>query len=66
MIKDLQVDGNYIVFEDNTFDSNIGMFGGAIHIHQQSDDNLPVVMRNNVYNKNMAYFSGNAVYSRGI
>ena len=42
------------------------MFGGAILIHQTEDDNLPVVMRNNVYKKNMAYFSGNAVYSRGI
>lgn len=42
------------------------MFGGAIHIHQSKEGDLPVVMKNNIFKKNMAYFSGNAVYCRGI
>ena len=32
---------SHIVFINNTFDSNIGMHGGAIHIDQKSNVHTP-------------------------
>jgi hypothetical protein len=64
IIKDLKSD--YIIFENNHFEGNIGMFGGAVHIHFTNDSHVPVVFKNNTYTKNMAYFSGNSVYVKGV
>ena len=60
--------GSYIVFSDNTFDSNIGMHGGAIHIDNVAADpnqeashfgRYPFVLfENNTFSRNMAYFEG--------
>lgn len=64
MVKDF--DGEYVVFEDNVFDNNIGMFGGCIHFFEsRTTTQTPIIMKNNQYYKNMAYFSGNSVYMRG-
>ena len=62
----------YILIENNTFDNNIGLHGGAIHIDQQSrviptvdDYSSLIYLSNNSFTRNMAYFSGNAVFIRG-
>ena len=67
--------GSYIVFSDNIFDSNIGMHGGAIHIDNIAADPYQeashfgrypfVLFENNTFSRNMAYFEGNALYVVG-
>ena len=56
------------------FDSNIGTIGGAIYIDIASSLNaFPddliyspyVLIKNNTFSRNMAYFEGNAVYIQG-
>jgi hypothetical protein len=63
------------VFENNTFENNVGLHGGAIHIDQQlsqhdnqthvNDLTTFIYFKNNSFSKNMAYFEGNAVFIRG-
>jgi hypothetical protein len=58
---------NLILIKGSTFTQNIGSFGGAITIDSPdwSDGSQPhVVLHANTFDKNMAYFSGNAVYIR--
>ena len=56
-----------ILIKGNTFTQNIGSFGGAITIDSPNwrTGNQPhVVLHSNTFDKNMAYFSGNAVFIR--
>lgn len=59
-----------IVFYNNQFISNIGMFGGAITIDSPDNTNNSVgntsyiIVKNNYFETNMAYISGNAFYIR--
>jgi hypothetical protein len=56
---------NLILIKGSSFTQNIGSFGGAITIDSPNwnDGNQPhVVLHANTFDKNMAYFSGNAVY----
>ena len=62
-----------MIFVNNTFSENIGTSGGAIQIlspnfesHNQTGYNTTykpyVIMQNNNFTKNMAYFAGNAFH----
>lgn len=56
-----------ILIKGSKFTQNIGFFGGAITIDSPNwiEGNQPhVVLHSNTFDKNMAYFSGNAVYIR--
>jgi len=56
-----------ILIKGSKFIQNIGFFGGAITIDSPNwiEGNQPhVVLHSNTFDKNMAYFSGNAVYIR--
>jgi hypothetical protein len=63
-----------MIFASNKFERNVGTFGGAISINSpdfqygySNNNNLLrplVIIADNIFNKNMAYFSGNAVYIR--
>jgi len=58
-----------VVLVANRFSQNIGTFGGAVTINGQdwSNGEAPVVLiANNSFENNMAYFSGNAIYVRGL
>ena len=58
---------NLILIKGNKFTQNIGLFGGAITIDSPNwiEGNQPhVVLHSNTFDKNMAYFSGNAVLIR--
>lgn len=70
------VNASHIVFENNTFDSNIGLTGGAIHLDLRAAESASsashvnwfspfVYLKNNTFTRNMAYFEGNAVVIRG-
>lgn len=61
------------MFEDNDFESNTGLFGGAISIDtpdfandiEDSDQRHPyILLKDNKFNLTQAYMSGNAVYMR--
>jgi hypothetical protein len=70
--------GKPIIFEDNLFQGNVGLFGGAVHIemsphntkvHSKSQltESQPfILMRNNTFDKNMAYFEANAVFIKNF
>ena len=56
-----------MIIRNNDFQHNIGTFGGAITINSPDwlTGNMPyVVIANNNFRNNMAYFSGNAIYIR--
>ena len=56
-----------VLIKDNTFRSNIGTHGGAITINSPdwtTGQQPHVVIRKNAFEKNMGYFSGNAIYIR--
>ena len=65
---------NPILFSDNTFESNTGVFGGAFSIDTPNfmaldftdDSRLKpfIVIQRNTFQYNQAYLSGNAVYTR--
>ena len=58
---------NTVIIDSNTFLRNIGVFGGAITINSpdQSSPNFPaIVFKNNYFESNMAYLSGNSIYVR--
>jgi hypothetical protein len=66
--------GQHIMFANNTFDSNIGIHGGAIHIDnikqgapdEDSKRYSPFTyFKNNTFTRNMAYFEGNAIFVEG-
>ena len=61
------------MFQDNTFDSNVGLHGGAVHIDVSGthEDEMGagewssapfILFKNNTFTRNMAYFEGNAIY----
>ena len=61
------------MFDNNEFDSNIGLFGGTISIESpnfvdDADDdrirNPYILISNNQINLSQAYVSGNAIYMR--
>jgi hypothetical protein len=66
-----------IIMTDNVFEDNIGLSGGALHIDMKlstEDNNLPsslysyspfVFLKGNRFERNMAFFSGNAIYIKG-
>jgi hypothetical protein len=67
-------DAEYVLFENNTFDSNIGLHGGAIQINHGKMDNsststdkspLIVIFNNNTFTRNIAYLDGTAIYVTG-
>jgi len=65
-------ESEYIIFENNSFDSNVGLYGGAILIDNNNNPNINdkeaspfVYFKKNNFTKNMAYFEGNAVYIVG-
>ena len=60
-----QVEGQ-VIFENNTVSNNIGMIGGALHVYNTNESDVPIFLQNNRFEKNMAYFKGNAVYVRGV
>lgn len=45
----------------------MGLHGGAINIQFEGISGTPskIVFNNNVFQKNMAYFKGNAIYFKG-
>ena len=54
-----------IIFSGNTFKDNIGTTGGAIHIEDPDfryGDNPSIVMADNIFENNMAYWAGNAFH----
>lgn len=66
-----------VIFTENTFDGNVGIFGGAVSINSpvfrnttdssliNSVDKQPVILiADNTFTNNQAYLSGNAVYLR--
>jgi len=56
-----------ILIKGSKFTQNIGFFGGAVTIDSPNwrEGTQPhVVLHSNEFDKNMAYFSGNAVYIR--
>ena len=67
-----------VVLKGNNFLENIGTSGGAVHISSpRFEQSMPneagvaqvngqafVVMANNIFERNMAYFAGNALYIR--
>jgi hypothetical protein len=62
-----------IVFVNNIFEHNIGLYGGAINIDNpdwtghkpyQLRNTPYVIVENNSFKQNMAYIAGNAVYIR--
>jgi hypothetical protein len=62
------------VLIDNVFKDNIGLSGGALHIDLQIRDEDSngllhyspfVFLKGNLFERNMAYFNGNALYIRG-
>ena len=56
-----------VLIKESTFTSNVGTFGGAITINSpnwKSGYQPHVVIYNNMFQGNMAYFSGNAIYIR--
>jgi hypothetical protein len=55
----------HLILENNVFHQNIGMYGGAVYMHNTEDQEILVYFKNNTYTKNMAYFAGNAVYVSG-
>ena len=67
-------DSKYIVFQNNSFDSNVGLHGGAIQIDHAKVANsstsineaAPFVMfKNNQFTRNIAYLEGTAIYIGG-
>ena len=53
------------IIKDNSFYYNIGTFGGAITINSpdwRQGKQPHIIIKNNMFSKNMAYFSGNAIY----
>lgn len=64
---------NPVVFIDNEFENNIGLFGGAISIDTPNfvddavddPDKDPVTLiQGNLFNYTQAYLSGNAIYMK--
>lgn len=56
-----------VIIKGNTFQDNIGTFGGAISINSPDwiGGRQPhIVIKGNMFQGNMAYFSGNAIYIR--
>ena len=54
-----------MIFSGNTFKDNIGTTGGAIHIEDPDfryGDNPSIVMVDNKFENNMAYWAGNAFH----
>ena len=65
-----------VIFINNTFEENIGIFGGAVSINSpnfaaiEDPDNVPslepyILFYKNIFSKNMAYMSGNALFIQG-
>lgn len=64
-----------VVFIGNTFEENIGLFGGAVSVNSPNfaflddpgaiKDQPYVLFYENVFSRNMAYISGNAVFMQG-
>lgn len=65
VIKNLKGDKGHLIISDNIFESNIGMYGGAIYMHNTELTHVPVILRNNTFSKNTAYFSGNSIFISG-
>ena len=68
------MNSSIIIFENNTFDSNIGLHGGAVHIdtsplqgnvNTESHFQPYIYFKKNEFTRNMAYFEGNSVYITG-
>ncbi len=56
-----------VIIKDNNFYSSISTFGGAITINSpdwKAGRQPHVIIKNNLFQGNMAYFSGNAIYIR--
>ncbi|CDW73143.1 UNKNOWN [Stylonychia lemnae] len=56
-----------IIFHNNKFTDNIGMYGGAITINSpnfKNGKNSFVIINKNIFYYNMAYVSGNSIYIR--
>lgn len=68
------INDTHIVIENNTFDNNIGLHGGAVHIDLSyekdglatlNEPSTTVALLNNTFKRNMALFEGNAVFIKG-
>ena len=68
------INGSHIIFQNNSFDSNIGTYGGAILIDNRLLQNSTVsnldwspfvYLKKNNFTRNTAYIEGNSVYIRG-
>jgi hypothetical protein len=68
------VRAEHVIIENNTFDSNIGIHGGAIHIdyaeqlHEEGHQAAfapKIYFKDNTFTRNQAYLDGNAVYVKG-
>jgi hypothetical protein len=58
---------NTVIIYNNTFTNNIGTFGGAISINSPVNNDPDsttgnIIIDNNRFYNNSAYFSGNAIY----
>ena len=60
LLKNMQSD--HIIFEGNKFSDNIGTHGGAIKIKNAEKYQPLIILKNNNFTRNMAYFEGNAVF----
>ena len=65
VIKNLKGEEGHLIVKNNVFDSNIGMYGGSIYMHNTEETQTLVYFRNNTFNKNIGYFAGNAVFISG-
>lgn len=68
-----------MIFRNNTFSDNLGIFGGAIFVdspnlqankayeslYEKPNLRPVIVVKDNFFLRNSAYSSGNAVYLRG-
>ena len=71
-VTSFYIEGNAgpIIFADNMFSENIGTTGGAIHIENpdfrqsqnDTEKNPFIVIKNNKFLQNMAYWAGNAFH----
>lgn len=65
LLKDVR--GN-ITIDNNRIDDNIGLHGGAINIEKplimagREAINVSIAIRNNSFNRNMAYIAGNSIF----
>jgi hypothetical protein len=58
--------GDKIEISGNNCSENVGMFGGVVHIELlEEGSELNITLARNRFDRNMAYFEGNAIFIKG-